>query len=285
VTLDSQGVSETAGQIATADGNVSFNVAAGTQMLNAQGQPISEISASIPASIPPPPPQGAVVSHYDFGPAGATFVPPLTLTLNYDPSNFPVGSDQSALYIAWWNTATEQWVNLPSIVDQVHHTVMAQVPHFTLFSVVVPFQPAAFSLSNLSVTPVEVETGKNVTISTMVANTADLSGSYNVTLVINDKVVATKTITLAGNGSQEVDFTVTESTAGSYSVVIGNQTGSFVVNAAPTSTSSISTTSTTTTPTKTWFSSGWIIAIAVIAAVVIVIGVILLLLGRRREHK
>ena len=81
------------------------------------------------------------------------FCPPLTLTLNYDPSNFPVGSDQSKLYIAWWDTSTGQWVNLPSIVDQVNHTVTAQVPHFTLFSVLVPLQPAAFSISNLSIIP------------------------------------------------------------------------------------------------------------------------------------
>jgi hypothetical protein len=277
VILDSQGISEEAGQIATTDGNVSFNVVAGTQMLNAQGQPINEVSASIPASVPPPPPQGAVVSSYDFGPPGATFDPPLTLTLNYDPSNFPVGSDQSTLYIAWWDTSTGQWVNLPSVVDQVNHTVTAQVPHFTLFSVLVPLQPAAFSISNLSIIPSQVEIGKNVTISTILANTGDLSGSYDVNLMINDQALATKTITLAGNGSQEVDFTVSESTAGSYKVAIGDQTGSFVVDAAPTTTP---TTTLTTTPATRI--SGWLVTVIGIG-VVIVIGVFVLAMATRRK--
>jgi len=277
VILDSQGISEEAGQIATTDGNVSFNVVAGTQMLNAQGQPINEVSASIPASVPPPPPQGAVVSSYDFGPPGATFEPPLTLTLNYDPSSLPAGTAPSTLNIAWWDTATGQWVNLPSVVDQVNHTVTAQVPHFTLFSVLVPLQPAAFSISNLSIIPSQVEIGKNVTISTILANTGDLSGSYDVNLMINDKAVATKTITLAGNGSQEVDFTVSESTAGSYSVAIGDQTGSFVVDAAPTTTP---TTTLTTTPATRI--SGWLVTVIGIG-MVIVIGVFVLAMATRRK--
>ena len=133
VTLNSQGISQTAGQIATADGNVSFNVAAGTQMLNAQGQPLTEMLVSIPTTVPPPPPGGTLVLSYDFGPSGATFAPPLTMTLKYDPATLPSGVSESTLYIAYWDGS--QWQKLPSTIDTVTRTVTALVPHFTDFSI------------------------------------------------------------------------------------------------------------------------------------------------------
>ena len=129
VTLNSQGVSQTSGQIATTDGNVSFNVAAGTQMLNAQGQPITEVLANILTSVPPPPPQSTVVQPYEFGPSGATFVPPMTMTLKYDPAKLPPGVSESTLYIAYWDGS--QWQKLTSTVDTATKTVTALVPHFT----------------------------------------------------------------------------------------------------------------------------------------------------------
>jgi len=134
VTLDSQGVSQTAGQIATTDGNLSFNVAAGTQMLDAQGQPLTEILVSIPTSVPPPPPQGSIVAFYDFSPAGATFTPPMTLTLKYDPATLLSGVSPDALYIAYWDGS--QWQKLTSTVDTATDTVTALVPHFTDFGVI-----------------------------------------------------------------------------------------------------------------------------------------------------
>jgi hypothetical protein len=134
VFLDSQGISQSGGQIATTDGKVSFNVAAGTQMLDAEGQPLTEILASIPSSVPPPPPQGSIVAFYDFSPSGATFTPPMTLTLKYDPSTLLPGVSQDTLDIAYWDGS--QWQKLTSTVDTVAHTVTALVPHFTDFGVI-----------------------------------------------------------------------------------------------------------------------------------------------------
>jgi hypothetical protein len=134
VFLDNQGISQAGGQIATADGKVSFNVAAGTQMLNAQGQPLTEILVSIPTSVPPPPPQGSIVAFYDFSPAGATFTPPMTLILKYDPVTLPLGVSPDTLYISYWDGS--QWQKLTSTIDTVADTVTALVPHFTDFAVI-----------------------------------------------------------------------------------------------------------------------------------------------------
>jgi len=108
-------------------------------MLDAQGQPITEIYASIPTSVPPPPPGDAIMVYYDFGPAGATFNPPLTMTLAYDPVTIPAGVPETSLFIAFYDTTTGQWVVLPgSVVNPVTHTVTAPTSHFTLFSVMSP---------------------------------------------------------------------------------------------------------------------------------------------------
>ena len=93
------------------------------------------------------------------------------------------------------------------------------------------------------------------------------------------KLVATKTITLAGNGSQEVDFTVSESTAGTYNVAIGDQTGSFVVTAASTTTST--TTLTTTSATRI---SGWLVPV-IAFVVIIVVGIFILAMATRRKSR
>jgi hypothetical protein len=102
-------------------------------MLDAQGQPLTEILVSIPTSVPPPPPQGSIVAFYDFSPSGATFTPSLTLTLKYDPATLLPGVSQDTLDIVYWDGS--QWQKLTSTVDTVADTVTALVPHFTDFGV------------------------------------------------------------------------------------------------------------------------------------------------------
>jgi hypothetical protein len=76
--------------------------------------------------------------YYDFGPTGTTFSNPVNVSLKYDPATLPAGTDQSKLYIAWWDTSTGQWISLPSVVDLVNHTITASVTHFTLYSALAP---------------------------------------------------------------------------------------------------------------------------------------------------
>ena len=94
---------------------------------------------------------------------------------------------------------------------------------------VVEEAPAAFTTSYLSITPTTVDMGEEVTISVLVTNTGDLSGSYEVTLNIDEIAVATKTVTLAGGASERVTFTMTQGIAGTYSVTIDGLSGTFDV--------------------------------------------------------
>ena len=94
-----------------------------------------------------------------------------------------------------------------------------------------PSAPAAFTVSALSISPIEVDTGDTVTISILVTNTGDLTGSYEVTLKIDNIVVATKGVTLAGGASQKVIFTTSKDIDGTYAVNVSGISGTFTVTA------------------------------------------------------
>ena len=71
--------------------------------------------------------------------------------------------------------------------------------------------------------------GEEVTISVLVTNTGDLTGSYQASLNIDGVAVATEEVTLAGGASERVTFTMTQDVAGTYSVTIDGQSGTFDV--------------------------------------------------------
>ena len=59
---------------------------------------------------------------------------------------------------------------------------------------------------------------EDVTISVLVINTGDLTGTYEVTLKIDNVTVASKDVTLAGGASQTVTFTTAKDAAGVYTI-------------------------------------------------------------------
>ncbi len=89
--------------------------------------------------------------------------------------------------------------------------------------------PAAFSVSNLSIQPAEIEPGETVTITALVANTGGESGSYTVVLKIDGVKEAEETVTIAAGESLDVSFSVTREDPGSYTVEVDGLSGSFTV--------------------------------------------------------
>jgi len=92
--------------------------------------------------------------------------------------------------------------------------------------------PATFVVSALDITPAEVDIGEKVTISVVVVNTDDAKSTHEVTLKIDEAVVATEEVTLAGGSSQTVTFTIAEDAAGTYAVSVDGLAGTFEVKAA-----------------------------------------------------
>jgi len=93
--------------------------------------------------------------------------------------------------------------------------------------------PATFELTNLTISPTQVELGTPVGISVTVRNKGDLRGTYTVTLRINGVTEATKDITLAGGATGMASFTVTKGEAKSYNVSIDGLTDTFTVTKPP----------------------------------------------------
>ncbi len=147
------------------------------------------------------------------------------------------------------------------------------------FIVKAPPAPAAFAAGALTISPTEVGIGQMVTISVLVTNSGNLEGTYQVTLEIDNKVVETQEVTLAGGASDTVTFKISENVARSYSVNIDGLSGSFVVKAA--AISEPAPTLTTPPPVKP---INWPVVCGVVATVV-AMGSLLFFLARRSHTK
>jgi len=214
----------------SADDLLTVTLPAGTIAKDKNGNPLSSLEAAVVS--PPSPPKDAHIIGlaYDFGPDGATFDPPITLTWKYDPNSLPTGVAEDSLYVAYWDGA--KWVALKTTVNTAANVASCTVSHFTTFSIIAPPAPpppAAFSVSNISVEPTEVQPKEVVTITVSVANTGGMEGSHTLVLKINGVKEAEKTITVAPGNIKAVSFTVTKEQPGSYSVTVDGLGSSFIV--------------------------------------------------------
>ncbi len=166
---------------------------------------------------------------YDIQPSGATFNPPVSLTFKYDASEIPQGVSENNLIVATWDGSNNKWVEMESIVQPESATVSAEISHLSLYTVIAHTRSASFSASDLSVTSKEVNPGEDLSISVLITNTGDLSGSYEVSLKIDDVIVQTKKVTLGGGDSKTVSFSVTPNTAGERSVDVNGLLETFKV--------------------------------------------------------
>jgi hypothetical protein len=118
-------------------GTIGVSIGSGTTAQTEGGDPLPEITITEVCFGYPPPPAGAYVvgCAYDFGPDGATFDPPITITLKYDDGNLPAGVAEEDLVIAIYDESAGTWVVLPSTVDTVNNVITAEVSHFTYFAV------------------------------------------------------------------------------------------------------------------------------------------------------
>ncbi len=85
---------------------------------------------------------------------------------------------------------------------------------------------AEFSVSNLSISPTEVNPGQLVTITCTAANIGAAAGSYTVHL--GGDFMAEREVTLEPGQSEAVSFEVTPAEAKTFQVSVNGLTGSFV---------------------------------------------------------
>jgi hypothetical protein len=116
-------------------------------------------------------------------------------------------------------------------------------------------QPASFEVSNLDISPGSIKVGQSSTISVTIKNTGGESGTYEVTLKVNNQVVDTKREFLGSGESATVSFTYTPTSEGVYSIYVNGQTGGLTVSREE---------------------PPWLIIIAVMALIIIVLLIMLL---------
>ncbi len=111
---------------------------------------------------------------------------------------------------------------------------------------------AAFTTSNLTVTPDTAKPGDRIMVGVTVTNTGTEQGTYTVTVKDHDgTVLGTKDVTLAGGGKEDISLHISVSTAGAHMVMIDKLWHNLTIQAAAANTSTPPPTQTTTPPPTT----------------------------------
>jgi hypothetical protein len=93
-------------------------------------------------------------------------------------------------------------------------------------------KPGEFEISNLNISPIEVEEGEGVTISIMVTNVGEESYGQHIDLKVDGEVVDSEDVPTVGGDSTIVTFTIMEG-EGDHIVEVGNLSESFTVTHKP----------------------------------------------------
>ena len=115
------------------DGKVGLFIAQGTQVLDADGNPLFAISCEIESEPIPMSLPYFIYRGFNFTPSGASFDPPAEMIIGYDEEALPEGASEEDLFIAYYDEELAEYVVLDSEVDTEANEVTAQVSHFTLF--------------------------------------------------------------------------------------------------------------------------------------------------------
>jgi hypothetical protein len=219
-------------KFASEDEVLSIMVPEETTALDGDGEPLTFIQLDV-ADIPTPEQTGIIGLPYQLEPSGATFDPPITITWRYDPTELPPGVAEEDLVITYLSDGGE-WIEIPSDVDYEKDMLTAEISHLTIFALRAPtFSPSedtTFTTSSLNVSPAEVSAGESIEVSALLTNTTAAENSYPLTLLVDGVVADTKSMTVAGNTSETVTFTVITGETGIHSVDLNGLFGSFTVN-------------------------------------------------------
>jgi hypothetical protein len=213
----------------SADNNVKITIPKNTIGKNKLGNKITLLSIKEEKSPPAPPADASIIgTAYDIGPGGCTFEPEIYLMFRYNESLIPIGFSESDLVVATWQNG--DWVELEDcVIDTDKNTITAPVSHFSTFAVLARTLEASFDITSLKVAPPVIYPDDTVTITATIANTSKISGSYEVTLAIDESVTGVETISLAGYASQQVEFIFTPDKPGTYTINVNGMTAAVTV--------------------------------------------------------
>jgi hypothetical protein len=110
----------------------------GTTALDADGNPLGEVTCAQVASaeVPPAPPGTTVAIALSCGPAGATFDPPAVLTYTLSEEEWAKIGEGTTLSVMWYNPESGEWQEIAATVDPATRTITAEVEHFSIYALV-----------------------------------------------------------------------------------------------------------------------------------------------------
>lgn len=131
---------------------------------------------------------------------------------------------------------------------------LGTIAYVTSAGETMPPATPSFTISNMSINPVQVEVGETVTISVEVRNVGGTEDSYTLNLMVNGLFQDSRQIILAPQESKIVIYKVSKSEEGSYEVILDGQSGVFTVMSVSPSASAL----------LSWLSRHWLLIAIVI---------------------
>lgn len=133
--IDEKGIVKDTLQVVSQDNKAEVRLQKGTLALTTDKQPVSELTVTVEPS-PPEIKDGLIIGQaYNLQPRGASFEPPIQISIKYDKSQLPENVKEGGLAIAYFNPISG-WERLPGNLDMDQQLVTAEVRHFSLFAVV-----------------------------------------------------------------------------------------------------------------------------------------------------
>lgn len=131
--IDATGQVQGTGQLKSADGKVTLDIARGTWIIDSANDGLMFLPVTGLASPPEPPPRNTMIKAYTVGPDDIRFRPSVLLTLKYDPLALPADVAEKDLYIARWDGT--DWQAMDSTTDTGAKTIMTGVSHSGVYAV------------------------------------------------------------------------------------------------------------------------------------------------------
>lgn len=212
----------------------------GTVALDAKGRALTKVTVELRRPRALPTATILIGDVYNLQPDGATFDPPLPVSLPYDISSLPAGVDEEALSVAVYDASAQDWISLPSVVDTGAHVVKAEASHLSEFAVVapivagsVPLITPGFSFSSLFVSPADPEVGQDMVATVMATYSGDNAQAHTRVFATLDGVLTAETqIALSPGDQVPVRFTFQPTSEGSHTVEVNGLSETVVVTPA-----------------------------------------------------
>ncbi|MFA5374251.1 MAG: hypothetical protein WC455_00620 [Dehalococcoidia bacterium] len=121
------------------DGRIALEIPGGTYALDADGEPLTEISLILtdPLMKAPDstiPDDDYLLGTYEFWPYGATFSQPINIIIFYDPSELPKAPDELTFKMYSLDNEMYEWDEIPFISNIDDNTVVFSIDYLRTFA-------------------------------------------------------------------------------------------------------------------------------------------------------